>query len=145
MSSLLAGKLYKKDNSSDIASVVSKLPKSFPPSFHYLVSNYCFPAFETDGLMLFANTGTDNYWELSSRLFGDMSPVLLANGFLQIGNPFFYNYDPVCFDTRKGGGEYALVQLDHEAALLSSEIKVVEEIAPSFVDFLSKVVANADA
>jgi hypothetical protein len=29
-----------------------------------------------------------------------MSPHLLTAGFLQIGNPFFYNYDPVCFDTK---------------------------------------------
>src|SRR4051794_31434970 len=68
-------KIVERDNSANITLLESKLPIGFPRSFHHLVSNYCFPAFETDGLMLFANTFANNVWELEDRLFGDMSSV----------------------------------------------------------------------
>jgi len=103
-----------------------------------LLANYSFPAFEFGSLMFFANTGVDTFWELGKRLFQDkhMSPHLLKAGFLQIGNPFFYNYDPVCFDCNSPRIEKRIVQLDHEAILQHGEMKVVKAIAPSFVDFV---------
>ncbi len=93
--------------------------------------------------MLFANTNQQNTWELSTRLFVDphMSPALLKGGFIQIGNPHFYNYDPICFDSNGRGGEYRVVQLDHEAILQFGGLSVVEETAPSFVDVLNRYVA----
>jgi len=108
----------------------------------YFVANYSFPAFEFGSLMFFANTGVDTFWELGKRLFQDqhMSPHLLKAGFLQIGNPFFYNYDPVCFDCNSPRIEKRIVQLDHEAILQQGQMTVVKEIAPSFVDFLHTVV-----
>ena len=114
-----------------------------PPSSCF-VSRYSFPAFEVGDLMLFANTGQSVRWELSDRIFADpyMSPVLLKAGFIQIGNPFFDNYDPVCFDTNAAKREYPIVQLDHEVTLQSGGVKVVKQIAPSFIDF---VIAIADA
>ena len=140
-------KIVKADNSARIEALTSQLPKRFPPSFHYFVSHYSFPAFETRGFMLFANTGQENFWELRKRIFADahMSATLLKAGFIQIGNPFFYNYDPVCFNTKEGKLEHPIVQLDHESALQFGETKVVKEIASSFVDFLSSVVTNGDA
>jgi hypothetical protein len=65
-----------------------------------------------------------------------MSPALLSAGFIQIGNPYFYNYDPVCFDCKLGAAEPRVVQLDHEAILCNSKIQIVREIAPSFIDIL---------
>ena len=62
--------------------------------------------------------------------------VLLEAGFLQIGNPFFYNYDPVCFDCKSPRIEKRIVQLDHEAILQHGEMNVVKEVAASFVDFV---------
>src|SRR5205823_3300552 len=85
-------------------------------------------------MMFFANTGEDTFWELGKRLFQDqhMSPHLLAAGFLQIGNPFFYKYDPVCFDTKSPRIEKRIVQLDHEAILQRGEMHIIKEIAPFF-------------
>src|SRR5262245_47373634 len=109
-------KIVKMDNSARMEALASRLPKRFPPSFYYFISQYSFPAFESLGFMLFANTGEENFWELSNRIFADryMSSALLKRGFIQIGNPFFYNYDPVCFDATEGHQrERRIVQLDH--------------------------------
>jgi hypothetical protein len=134
-------KIVKADNATRIAALAARLPARLPPSFHYFVSNYSFPAFEIGGLMLFANTGGHTPWELSERIFADphMSRVLLNAGLIQIGNPLFYNYDPVCFDITSAKREFAIVQLDHEVALQSGRIKVVKQIAPSFIDFATAI------
>lgn len=58
-------------------------------------------------------------------------PTCGGGGF---ANPYFYNYDPVCFDCNLGATEPRLVQLDHEAILCNSRIQVVREIAPSFIE-----------
>jgi hypothetical protein len=88
--------------------------------------------------MFFANTGEDKFWELGARLFLDphMSPALLQAGFLQFGNPYFYNYDPVCFDCKGPGLEKRIVQIDHEEILCNDRIQIAREIAPSFPDLL---------
>ena len=131
-------RVVKRDNSRRIDELQTRTPRPFPPSFYYLASNYSFPAFEFGALMFLANTGEDTFWELGQRLFDNphMSPHLLKAGFLQIGNPFFYNYDPVCFDCSSAKAEHRLVQLDHEAILQHGEMTIVKEIAPSFVEFL---------
>jgi hypothetical protein len=130
--------IVKCDNSARIDALQGRTGKPFPPSFQYFLANYSFPAFEFGSLMFFANTGEDTYWELEHRLVRDphMSPQLLRAGFLQIGDPFFYNYDPVCFDCKSPSIEKRVVQLDHEAILLHGDMKVVKEIAPSFLDFV---------
>lgn len=130
--------VVKCDNSARIDALQNRTGTPFPPSFRYFLAHYSFPAFEFGSLMFFANTGEDTHWELGKRLFQDehMSPHLLRAGFLQIGNPFFYNYDPVCFDGNRPGIETRIVRLDHEAILQRGEIKIVREIAPSFVHFV---------
>jgi hypothetical protein len=137
-------RIVKSDNSASIADLENRLGRRFPPSFRHLVSNYCFPAFEFGPLMFFANTGQDTFWELSKRLFADphMSAALLDAGFIQIGNPYFYNYDPICFDTNEAKNEYRIVQLDHEPILQFGKLNVIQEISPSFIDFLSQRVAG---
>ncbi|HMK23065.1 MAG TPA: hypothetical protein VK466_12085, partial [Terriglobales bacterium] len=110
-------------------------------------SSYSFPAFEFGSFMYFANTGHDTFWELGTRLFADphMSPFLLEAGFLQFGNPHFYNYDPVCFDTNGRTEEYRIVQLDHERILQKHGLNVVKPIARSFVEVLQKSIDRTDA
>jgi hypothetical protein len=139
-------RIVKSDNSASIDALQNRLGRRFPASFLYFISNYCFPAFESGPLMFFANTGQDNYWELSRRLFAHphMSPVLLDAGFIQIGEPFFYNYDPVCFDSNATKNECRIVQLDHESILQFSELKIVKEIAPSFIELLKTLVKSVD-
>jgi hypothetical protein len=130
--------ILRRDNSTRIDELQKQTGKPFPPSFHYFLANYSFPAFEFGSMMFFANTGEDTFWELGKRLFKDkhMSPHLLRAGVLQIGSPFFSNYDPVCFDCNDPRIEKRIGQLDHEAILQHGEMKLVKEISPSFVDFL---------
>ena len=131
-------RVVRRDNSTQIEQLQERTGRPFPPSFQYLLANYSFPAFEFGPIMFFANTGEDTFWELGKRLFQDphMSPHLLRAGFLQIGNPHFYNYDPVCFDGNSPRIEKRIVQLDHEEILQRGEMKIVKEIAPSFVDLV---------
>jgi hypothetical protein len=114
------------------------LPKRFPPSFHSFISRYSFPGFQLGPVFLFGNTGSKIQWELKDKVLKDefMATQLMGGGFLQIGNPHEYNYDPICFDTREGR-EYRIVQLDHEDILCNSRIRVVREIAPSFLNLVS--------
>ncbi len=127
--------------------IQSKLPKKLPEPYFSLISRYAFPGFEIEPIFFFANTGENNLWELTKKMFSDefMSSFLLKNGFIQFGNPAYRSYDPVCFDCRQGlknTSEYPIVQIDHEGILIREKIVVVKEIAPSFTmfieDFISK-------
>ena len=73
-------------------------------------------------------------------MFADevLSRVLLREGFIHIGKPLDWNYDPVCFDTRARSrrGEYPLVRLDHEEILIGERVKVREKVAESFLDVM---------
>ena len=135
-------RVVSADNRDRIEVLQARIGRRFPPSFLDFVSRYSFPAFERGPLLFFANHREETFWDLGRRLFLDpkMSSMLLSAGFIQIGNPFFYNYDPVCFDCNPGAAEARLVQLDHEAILCEGEIQIVEEIAPSFIDLLKAAV-----
>ena len=82
------------DNAQRIEALESQIHRRFPAPFRDLLVRYSFPAFDAGPVTFFANTGQDIFWELGIRLFKDphMSPVLLQRGFIQIGNPHFYNY-----------------------------------------------------
>ena len=140
-------KIVTRDNSARIAELQQRTGWPFPPSFRYFVGSYSFPAFESRSLMFFANTGENTCWELASRLFNDphMSPALLRAGFLQIGNPFFYNYDPICFDCKGPKPEKRIVQLDHEEILCNDRIRIIGEIAPSFPELLQVLLGDRRA
>ena len=95
--------------------------------------------------MFFANTGQALFYELSNKVFRDkgMFPTLQKNGFLQFGNPFEPNYDPICFAMQHRKNDDApIVQLDHEEILIRERIRIVKEIAPSFKKFLRQVIAE---
>lgn len=138
-----AWRIVRADNRERIEVLQTRIGRRFPPSFRDFVYRYSFPAFEHGPLLFFANHREETFWDLGRRLFLDpaMSPTLLSAGFIQIGNPFFYNYDPICFDCSVGATEARLVQLDHEAILCDGEIKILKEIAASFIDLLKEAVA----
>jgi hypothetical protein len=95
--------------------------------------------------MFFANSGHDLFYELSSKVFKDkgLFPTLHKHGFLQFGLPHETNYDPVCFDMqRRNRADAPIVQLDHEEILIRSRIRVVQEIAPSFAQFMQRAMAE---
>lgn len=129
------------DHTVRIRQLETRIGRSFPTAFRDLITRYSFPAFDCGPLTFFSNTGHELFHELSVRLFLDpsMSPLLLEAGYIQIGNPFFPNYDPVCLAPERGQ-EGAVVQLDHEMILQHSVIQTVSTLAPSFVDLLNGLV-----
>ncbi len=119
-----------------------RLPGTLPPSFKSLVTRYLFPALDLGPVMLFANTGEHVHFELVDRVFGDPGihqPAMRA-GFVQFGLPDEANYDPVCFDLnrRSNDRECPIIQLDHEAALTRGRVRIVRELAPSFLALLGE-------
>ena len=131
-------RIRRSDNVARIGVLEKRTGVRFPPSFRDLLSRYSFPAFECGSMLFFANTGEDVPWELATRLFLDphLSPVLLRAGYLQIGNPAFFNYDPVCFAPGKATEERRIVQLDHETMLQFGKLRIVREIASSFIELM---------
>ena len=128
-----------------VTEIVQRLPQVLPRPYRSLVERYCFCSFEVGPLMLFANSGHDLYYELSSRVFADKNlfPTLHKHAFLQIGNPYESNYDPVCFDMqRRSHDDAPIVQLDHEEILIRTRIRVIQEIAPTFTAFMQRAVAE---
>lgn len=131
-------RIIAADHSSRIESLERRLGLRFPASFRSLIGRYSFPAFECGQILFFSNTGIPMQWELQDKLFSDpvMSPQLLAAGYLQIGNPRFYHYDPVCIEASPTGREGRVVQLSHEAILCSDEIVVLKDLAPTFLQLI---------
>jgi hypothetical protein len=137
-------KIIAKDCSKEIQSLQERVHLTFPPSFFYLFSRYQFPAFDIGtNLFIFGNTGKQLFYDLEVRLFKDpyMSPFLLENGFIQIGNPWERTYDPICFNTKEcdhAGQEPSIVRLDHEEILMNSKIVILKTVAPSFLGLLQQ-------
>lgn len=126
-----------------VEELVQKLPQSWPKPFRSLIERYRFCNFEIGPVMLFANSGHQLFYELSDRVFKDKGifSMLHKNGLLQFGLPHETNYDPICFDMkRRNRGDAPIVQLDHEEILLRSRIRIVQEIAASFVEFMQRAV-----
>lgn len=130
------------DHTARIQQLETRMGRSFPSAFRELITRYSFPAFDCGPLTFFANTGLDLFHELGVRLFHDprLSPVLLEAGYVQIGNPFFPNYDPVCLAPGAGQQEGAVVRLDHELILQNGVIQTVSMLATSFADLLNQLV-----
>jgi len=130
------------DHATRIVQLETRIGRPFPRAFRELITRYSFPAFDCGPLTFFANTGHELVHELSARLFIDphLSPVLLEAGYIQIGNPFFPSYDPVCLAPCPREQESAVVQLDHEMILQHRVIQTVSTLAPSFVHLLNRLV-----
>lgn len=128
-----------------VETLVQKLPQDWPKPFRSLIDRYRFCHFEIGPLMFFANSGHGLFYELADKVFKDkgLFPALHRNGFLQFGLPHETNYDPVCFDMkRRNRADAPIVQLDHEEILQRSRIRVVQEIAPSFAQFMKSALAE---
>lgn len=95
------------DHTERIQQLETRMSRPFPAAFRDLITRYSFPEFDCGPLSFFSNTGLELFHELTGRLFLDpgMSPLLLEAGYIQIGNPFFPNYDPVCLAPSEPGKE----------------------------------------
>jgi hypothetical protein len=137
-------RIISSDHSARITALEQRMAHQFPPSFRSLVCRYSYPAFEFGPVTFFANTGRDTWWELERRLFLDpiMSPLLLDADYIQIGNPLFGHYDPVCIHSGPHAEDGPVVALDHEDILTEKRLSVVMQIAPSFADLVKSLVAR---
>ena len=125
-----------------IGSILKRLPAKYPPSFLSLITRYVFDAFDIHKISLFSNRGDYTHDDLGVAIFQDrlIFQTTASNGFIQFARPSDGSYDPVCFDIRKRNksGEYKMVRLDHEKILQFEEIKVVEDIAASFIEAINQ-------
>jgi len=125
----------------------TKIP--FPNSYTSFVNRYIFPSFDIGPISFLGNTPEIidfTLHELRTGIFEDkiLSDVLLNNGYLQFGRSSTGIYDPICFQASRviNKGEFPIVQIDHEEILIHSKIKIVENIAPTFIQFIEKYTGN---
>jgi hypothetical protein len=125
-----------------LAPYEQNLPFRLPPTYRSLLLRYRFPAFEVGTVKLFGSLDgkSDDDLVVASTCDPVLSSVSRAGGFIHIGRPETLHYDPVCFDCRRRAktGEAAIVRLDHEEILCNDAIRVVETIAPSFLELLAR-------
>jgi hypothetical protein len=123
-----------------IAPILKELPAKYPPSFLSLVSRYVFDSFNINKVCLFANRGDKSHDDLSVAIFKDklIFKTTVSNGFIQFARPSDGSYDPICFDIRKRNkaGEFQVVRLDHEMILQHNQVKVIDNLAESFIQVL---------
>jgi hypothetical protein len=122
-----------------------KLGIPVPLPFESLISRYMFAEFEVGPIEFFANTGRRVRTELQFTAFShDLSPTLLAAQLVQFGRGAGgASYDAICFDSANiHRGDTRIVQIDHEEILIRDRIRIVREIAPSFVNFMERAVAR---
>ena len=104
-----------------------------------LISRYTFEDFEVDKIWFFANRGNQEYEELSQAIFRDsiIFEVTSSKGYLHFARPVDGSYDPICFDSgNRKGKEFPVVRLDHESILQKQQIKIVDSLYPSMLDFM---------
>lgn len=125
-----------------LAPFEQNLPFRLPPTYRSLLLRYRFPAFEVGTVELYGNLDgeSDDDLVIASTCDRVLSSVARGGGFIHIGRPVTRNYDPICFDCRRRAktGEAGIVRLDHEEILCNDSIRVVETIAPSFLELLAR-------
>ena len=111
------------------------LQRRLPKSFRHFVTNHAFRPFEWGPVSFFGNSETYDLFGLHIAPMRDdaLWQTTRAAGLVYFGRPEPANYDPICFASSTGDREPPIVQLDHEAILIDGRIKVIREIAPSFL------------
>jgi hypothetical protein len=136
--------IQRFDHINWIEPLESLLPASLPPSYRSLVTRYIFPAFDIAPLSLLANTGMTLYHEMSMAMSRDkvFSDLLLKKDYAQFARLNNGDSDPICFDfhQRDADGEYPLVRISQHDLLSSGEARIVEEISPSFYQFVDRFI-----
>jgi len=137
--------IQRFDSITWIETIEKELPARFPPCYRSLVTRYIFPAFELPPLLLLGNTGHALYNEMSYVIFRDqgVSAGLLEGGYLQFARPQLGDSDPVCFDLkrRNADGEYPVVQISYQQALVNQRPTIIREVAGSLGQLMQRYVA----
>lgn len=120
------------------------LERRVPKSFRHLVTNYAFRPFQWGPVSFFGNSETYKLFSLHIAPLRDevMWQAMRGAGFACFGRPEPANYDPICFAPSGSGREPPIVRLNHEAILIENRIKVVAEIAPSFIALADRLTSD---
>lgn len=139
-------KVKASDEIDWIEPLEARLRIRFPDSFRSLVTRYQFPELDVGPLMLFSNTSSGLFYELRDRIFCDecLTETLHPNGLIAFALPATGSYDQICFDTRRPtpDRDFPIVRVDHEEILCNEQLVVIEEVAPSFCQFVSTYLAG---
>jgi hypothetical protein len=122
----------------------AQLPAPLPPLYERLILSYRWPVTYLDSLTFVAHPHGDGL----SGLLGNMQydsgiwQECTANGLIPFAKGFDVSFDPVCFDInrRTREGDCRIVRLDHEEIMCFERLVEIETIAPSFRDFVWRIV-----
>jgi hypothetical protein len=120
------------------------LERRLPKSFRHLVTSHAFRPFEWGPISFFGNSETNEPFSLHIAPMRDEAiwQMTRSAGFVYFGRPEPANYDPICFGPSTADREPPIFQLDHEAILIERRIKIVREIAPSFMALAENLILD---
>jgi len=133
--------------SSMLDAIYSRVPARFPPLYERLVLTYRWAQVHLPHYTLLANPPGSDLRGLLGQMSKDkiIWPFLSHRGYIQFSKGPDMDYDPVCFDlsSRKKGGEYRIVKIDHEEILCNDRLRIVSELAPTFEQLVLKTIEQA--
>ncbi len=133
---------------SQLEELYAELPGRFPPLFEKMVLSYRWAAVDLSTYRLLANPPGQDLNGLFQQITNDpgLWDALIPAGFIQFGRASDLDYDPVCFDikSREQGGDCRIVKIDHEEILCNFRVKVVSELAPSFLQLVQETIELAN-
>lgn len=124
-----------------------KLPTRFPLLYETLVLSYRWAEVDLGQYRLLANPPGPDLNRLLTEMCKNrfLWETLIPAGYLLFGKGLDVNYDPVCFDVRhrRPNRDCPIVQIDHEAILCHSRVRVITELAPTFREPVSQTITAA--
>jgi hypothetical protein len=134
------GTISPRTSPSMAGDLETRLSFGLPYLYRKLIDAYEFFPFEIGSIEFFGSFGgKDDPDDISSRLFLDPAfvSVLLPGRLFHFARPATGSYDPLCVDlSTPGATDGPIVQLDHEAILCSSKVRVVTRVARSLQQFM---------
>jgi hypothetical protein len=135
--------------SSQLEEIYARMLGKFPGLFEQMVLSYRWAEVDLGTYRLFANPPGDDLMGLFRQMSKDSGlwESLIPAGFVPFGKGPDLDYDPVCFDmkSRKQGGDYRIVKIDHEQILCNHRVKIVSELAPSFYELILQTIVRAES
>ena len=125
-----------------LEALYESIPGRLPRLFERLLLMYRWPPAELGPFRLFSNPPSPGLEGFARQPLRDrhLAETLLPARYVQFGRGPYGDYDPVCFDLRRGTGrDCPIVRIDHEEILCNGRIRRVIEIAPSFRALLTQL------
>jgi len=117
------------------------IPGPLPPLYERLIGSYYFGDVEVRSFRLLPNF-PPAFDGLVKAIKEDtvMYPILAAGGFIQFGRAPEYDYDPLCFDTKRRlpDGDCRIVRFDHEEILVEGRLGIATTVADSFRQLVTR-------